>query len=110
MEKFKQYEYQCALLLSLQQIGRLKRVYVKDLDLFVTGRLLEDTLPVLSLGHFFENHGYSFEWTGSQKPHLFKNDKDTMQHRELHTYCLSRSVEVGFQFQCGTSANCLFIT
>ena len=46
-------------------------VYVKDLDLFVTGQLLEDTLPVLSLGQFFGDHGYSFEWTRCQKPHLF---------------------------------------
>ena len=36
------------------------QVYVHDLGLIVTVQLLEDTLPVLSLGRFCEEHGYSF--------------------------------------------------
>ena len=49
-------------------------VNVNDLDLFVTVRILEDTPAVLSLGKLFEDHGYSYEWTRGQKPHLIKND------------------------------------
>ena len=48
-------------------------VYVKELDLFVTVKLLEDTLAVLSLGKFCEDHGYSSEWTSGQKPQLIKD-------------------------------------
>ena len=32
-------------------------VYVKELDFFVTVKLLEDTLAVLSLGKLCEDHG-----------------------------------------------------
>ena len=39
-------------------------VYVKELDLFVTVMLLEDTLAVLSLGKLCEDHGFSYHWTG----------------------------------------------
>ena len=42
-------------------------VYVKELDLFVTVKLLEDTAAVLSLGTLCEDHGYSYEWTSGQK-------------------------------------------
>ena len=41
-------------------------VYVKELDLFVTVKLLEDTLAVLSLGTLCDDHGYSYEWTSGQ--------------------------------------------
>ena len=47
-------------------------VYVKELDLFVTVMLLEDTPAVLSLGKLCEDHGYSYHWTIGQKPHLIK--------------------------------------
>ena len=50
-------------------------VYVKDLDLFVTVKLLEDTPPVLSLGILCEDHGYNYHWTSGQKPHLIKNGR-----------------------------------
>ena len=45
-------------------------VHVKDLDLFVTVQLLEDTPPVLSRGKLCEDEGYSYGWNGGQKPHL----------------------------------------
>ena len=45
-------------------------VYVRELDLFETVMLLENTLAVLSLGKLCEDHGYSYEWTGGQKPQL----------------------------------------
>ena len=47
-------------------------VYVKELDLFVTVMLLEDTPAVLSFGKLCENHGYSYHMTSGQKPHLIK--------------------------------------
>ena len=39
-------------------------VHVKELDLFVTVKLLEDTLAVLSLGNLCEDHGYSCDMSG----------------------------------------------
>ena len=48
---------------------------VKELNLFVTVMLLEDTLAVLLLGKLCEDHGYSCHWTSGQKPLLIKNGK-----------------------------------
>ena len=48
---------------------------VKQLDLFVTVMLLEETPAVLSLGKLCEDHGYTCHRTRSQKPHLTKNGK-----------------------------------
>ena len=48
-------------------------VHVKELDLFVTAMLLEDTPAVLSLGKLCEDHGKTFHWTSGQKQHLNKN-------------------------------------
>ena len=47
-------------------------VYVKELDTFLTMKVLEDTPAVLSLGELCDEHGYSFEWINGQKPHLKK--------------------------------------
>ena len=62
-------------------------VYVKELDLFVTVKLLEDTPAVLSLGKLCDDHGYSYEWTSGQKPQLIKNGRriEKKQHGELRT-------------------------
>ena len=48
-------------------------VYVKELDLFLTMKVLENTPAVLSLGKLCDENGYSFEWINGQKPHLIKN-------------------------------------
>ena len=48
-------------------------VYVKELDIFLTVKVLEDTPAVLSLGKLCDEHGYSYEWTNGQKPHLILN-------------------------------------
>ena len=48
-------------------------VYVKDLDLFLTMKVLEETPAVSSLGKLFDENGYSYEWINGQKPHLIKN-------------------------------------
>ena len=36
-------------------------------------KVLEDTPAVLSPGKLCDEHGYSYEWIGGQKPHLIKN-------------------------------------
>ena len=48
-------------------------VYVKELGIFLTMKVLEDTLAVLSLGKLCDEHAYSYEWINGQKPHLNKN-------------------------------------
>ena len=45
-------------------------VNVKELDIFLTVKVLEDTPAVLSLGKLCDEHGYSYEWINGQKPHL----------------------------------------
>ena len=48
-------------------------VYVKELDIFLTTKVLENTPAVLSLGKLCDENGYSYEWINGQKPHLTKN-------------------------------------
>ena len=48
-------------------------VYVKELDIFLTMKVLENTPLVLSLGKLCDENGYSYEWINGQKPHLIQN-------------------------------------
>ena len=48
-------------------------MYVKELDIFLTVKVLESTPAVLSLGKLCDENGYSYEWINGQKPHLNKN-------------------------------------
>ena len=48
-------------------------VYVKELDIFLTMKVLENTPAVLSLGKLCDGNGYSYEWINGQKPHLIKD-------------------------------------
>ena len=48
-------------------------VYVKELNIFLTAKVLEDTPAVLSLGKLCDENGYSYEWINGQKSHLIKN-------------------------------------
>ena len=48
-------------------------VYVKELDIFLTMKVLDNTPAVLSLGKLCVENGYSYEWINGQKPHLIKN-------------------------------------
>ena len=48
---------------------------VRELDLFVTVMLLEETPAVLSLGKLCEDHGKTYHWICGQKPHLIRNGK-----------------------------------
>ena len=50
-------------------------VYVKELDLFVTVMLLEETPVVHSLWKLCEDHGFTYHWTSGQKQHLTKKGK-----------------------------------
>ena len=48
-------------------------VYVRELDIFLTIELLEDTPAVSSLGKLCDEHVHSYESINGQKPHLIKN-------------------------------------
>ena len=48
-------------------------VYVKELDIFLTMKVLENTPAVVSLGKLCDENGYSYEWIFGQEPHLIKN-------------------------------------
>ena len=47
-------------------------VYVRELDVFLTMKLFEDTPAVPSVGKLCDEHGYSYEWINGHKPHLIK--------------------------------------
>ena len=47
-------------------------VYVKELDIFLTMKVLENTPAVLSPGKLCYEKGFSYEWINCQKPHLIK--------------------------------------
>ena len=42
-------------------------VYVKELDIFLTMKDLENTPAVLSLGKLCDENGYSYDWINGQK-------------------------------------------
>ena len=42
-------------------------VYVKEWDIFLTMKVLDNTPAVLSLGKLCDEHGYSYEWINGQK-------------------------------------------
>ena len=72
-------------------------VYVKELDFFLTMKVLENTPAVLSLGKLFDENGYSYEWINGQKPHLIKKrDSDNVQYGELRSDCGTRFVKFIF--------------
>ena len=48
-------------------------VFVKELDIFLTMKVLDNTPAVLSLGKLCDENGYSYEWINGQKPHLLKD-------------------------------------
>ena len=61
-------------------------VYVKELDIFLTLKVLVSTPAVLSLGKLCDENGYSYEWINSQKTLLItKWDSNTVQHGELRS-------------------------
>ena len=57
-------------------------VYVEELDIFLTMKVLEDTPAVLSPGKLCDEHRYSYEWITFQKPHLIENGIRTQCNTE----------------------------
>ena len=71
-----------------KQTRKHEFLFTEDLDLFVTVQLLEDTLAVLPLGKLCEEHGYTYEWTSGQKPHLTKEGtRIAMKDGKFRTSC-----------------------
>ena len=61
-------------------------VYAKELDMFLTRTVLEDTPAVLSLGELCDEHGYSNEWISGHKTTSHqKRYSDTVQQGEHRT-------------------------
>ena len=67
---FQKLHYGCD---SQVQTHEEATVYVKELDIFLTMKVLENTQAVLSLGKLCDENGYSYEWINGQKPHLIKD-------------------------------------
>ena len=68
----------CSLTIVITANGEVQTheeaiVYVKELDIFLTMKVLENTRAVLSLGKLCDENGYSYEWINGQKPHLIKD-------------------------------------
>ena len=68
----------CSLAIVITANGEVQTheeatVYVNELDIFLTMKVLENTPAVLSLGKLCDENGYSYEWINGQKPHLIKN-------------------------------------
>ena len=61
-------------------------VYVKDLDMFVTVQLLQDTPAVLSLGKHCEENGAHTSGTKVKTQILSKITKCTLQMRQLRAH------------------------
>ena len=57
-------------------------MHVKELDVFLTMNVLENTPAVLSLGKLCDENGYSYEWINGQKPHLIKDAIRTICNTE----------------------------
>ena len=68
-------------------------VYVKELDIFLTMKVLKNTPAVLSLGKLCDENGYSYEWINGQKPHLIKDGIRIICNTELRSYRDSRLVK-----------------
>ena len=92
-------------------------VYVKELDIFLTMKVLENTPAVLSLGKLCDENGYSYEWINGQKPHLIKNGIRIICNTEnFVSYCGSRLVKfviwifigLGDTFGTGESLRTIF--
>ena len=75
-------------------------VYVKEFDIFLTLKVLENTPAVLSLGKLCDENGYSYEWINGRKPHLIqKRYSNTVQYGKFRTDRGSRLVnEFLFEF------------
>ena len=71
-------------------------VHVRELDMFLTVKIIEDTPAVLSLGKLCEDHGYSCEWTNGQKPCLIKNGVRIQRNAENYVPIVVPCLSTGF--------------
>ena len=55
-------------------------VYVKELDIFLTMKVLENTPAVLSLGKLFDENGYSYELINGQKTTSHQSSSSSSSH------------------------------
>ena len=77
----------CSLTIVITANGEVQTheeaiVYVKELDIFLTMKVLDNTPAVLSLGKLCDENGYSNEWINGQKPHLIENGIRTQCNTE----------------------------
>ena len=68
----------CSPTIVITAIGEVQTheeatVYVNELDIFLTMKVLENTPAVLSLGKLCDENGYSYEWINGQKQQLIKD-------------------------------------
>ena len=68
----------CSPTIVITAIGEVQTheeatVYVKELDIFLTMKGLDNTPAVLSFGKLCDENGYSYEWINGQKPHLIED-------------------------------------
>ena len=73
------------------QTRREATEHVKELDLFITVMLLDETPAVLSLGKLCEDHGYTYHWTSGQKPHLtekWQKESIAINRTTFHSFSL----------------------
>ena len=81
-------------------------VYVKELDIFLTMKVLEDTPAFLSLGKLCDEHGHSYEWINGQKPQLIKKNGIRIQcntENFVPIVVLGLSTSSSFKFPTSTS-------
>ena len=73
-------------------------VYVKELDIPLTMKVLENTPAVLSLGKLCDENGIpTNEWINGQKPHLIKDGiRIISNYGELRSDCSTRFVRFIF--------------
>ena len=68
----------CSLTIVITANGEVQTheeaiLYVKELDIFLTLKVLDNAPAVLSLGKLCDENGYSYEWINGQKPDLIKD-------------------------------------
>ena len=76
----------CSPTIVITAIGEVQTheeatVYVKELDIFLTVKVLENTSAVLSLGKLCDENGYSYGWIHGQKLHLIKTGSGNLAIR-----------------------------
>ena len=68
----------CSLTIVITANGEVQTheeatVCVKEFDIFLKMKVLENTPAVLSRGKLCDENGYSYEWINGQNPHLIEN-------------------------------------